>query len=279
MLDRGRPAVRELGPGRHRRRGAVRRAGPGRGGRRAGRGGRAGRGALRRRCPATRGSGAGCRSNGSEFTVERLGPLPPARRRPPPPGRRRGVARAATVAAYDAHADGVRARACSPLPDDGPCPVARFARSSAGRRPGARDRQRLRAATPRARGASAWTCGAPTSRRPSSTLLRADGHDADVLDPLTDDLDDPRAPGRAVRRRLGQRQPAARRARGPAGGARAGWRRPPGAGGVLHARRSRRATARAGRPTATSPRRGTSSTGASSRCATRSRPPAGTSTR
>ena len=41
-------------------------------------------------------------------------------------------------------------------------------------------------------------------------LMRSRGYDADVLDPLTDDA------GRAVRRRLGQRLPAPRRAGGPA---------------------------------------------------------------
>ena len=44
-------------------------------------------------------------------------------------------------------------------------------------------------------------------------LLRAEGHDADVLDPLTDDLASPEG---AVRRRVGQRLAAARRPGRPA---------------------------------------------------------------
>ena len=64
-------------------------------------------------------------------------------------------------------------------------------------------------------------------------MLRADGHEADVLDPLTDDLDRPRARG-AVRRRLGLGLAAPRAARGPAAGAAAGSPPPRAPGGLLH---------------------------------------------
>ena len=70
---RGRPRLRQLGPGRHGGRAALRPPGPRRGRRRAGRGGR--RGSRRRtaRCPVRSGSRRGRRSNGSVFTVESLG--------------------------------------------------------------------------------------------------------------------------------------------------------------------------------------------------------------
>ena len=78
---------------------------------------------------------------------------------------------------------------------------------------GARDRQRPAAAT-RSQLEERGLSVRRTDVTPGFVeLLRSRGHEADVLDPLTDDLAD----GRTLRRRLGERLPAARRTRGPAG--------------------------------------------------------------
>ena len=69
MLDRGRPAVPELGPGRDRRRRALRRAGSGRRCGRAGRGRRA-PGRPVRRVTGDQWERTGRRSDGAAFTVE-----------------------------------------------------------------------------------------------------------------------------------------------------------------------------------------------------------------
>ena len=66
-------------------------------------------------------------------------------------------------------------------------------------------------------------------------LLRADGYDADVLDPLTDDLADPAAPGTPYDAVWAERLPAPRRPRRPADRAGAPRRASPAPGGLLHA--------------------------------------------
>ena len=215
----------------------VRRAGPGHRLRRAARRPPRPSRSATSRCRPTPGAAAGYRSNGSEFTVESIGRLPPARHRPPRlgrPGRRR-----------PGHGRGVR------RPRRG---VRR--RDPRRRRPDGGARRAFAAAVGRARGCSrsaAAPVATPPCSRPSGVdvrrtdispgfvdLLRARGHDADVLDPLTDDLDDPARSGHAVRRGVGERQPAPRRPRRPAGAARPVGRRDP-------SRRAARALAEGGR--------------------------------
>ena len=135
----------------------------------------------------------GIRSDGSEFTVESLGRyqlhdvvhhLHDVR----------AAARAATVRAYEAFAADYHAGA-----QELPLPVATaVGRLASILPPGARV---LEIGTGPGREARALEDAGLSVRRTDVTrafvgLLRAQGLDADVLDPLTDDLSDPAAPGR-----------------------------------------------------------------------------------
>ena len=270
---RGRPDVRELGPGRDRDRRAVRRAGPGRGrGRAAGRG-RDGRRALR--VGARRGRGAGgasaataassrSRASGSttcttsSTTPGTSGPLPPGRPSRPttPPRRPTATARRS-------------------------CPRSSTPPSRPSWPPSAPGARVLEIGSAAGRDARALEAAGLSVRRTDVTpgfveLMRADGYAADVRRPAHRRPRRPAAPGHALRRRLGQRLPAARRpvptCRWCCGGSRTPRRR---AG--CSAARSRRATARAGRRTVAWRRGGGSPTGGRSRCARSSTPPAGRS--
>ncbi|WP_151081994.1 class I SAM-dependent methyltransferase [Nocardioides cynanchi] len=134
----------------------------------------------------------GLRSDGSEFTVESLGRyhlhdvvhhLHDVR----------AAARAATVRAYDAFAADYRAGT-----PDLPVPVATaVSRFAAVLPPGARV---LEIGSGPGRDARALEEAGLSVRRTDVTpafvdLLRRSGHDADVVDPLTDDLSDPAVPG------------------------------------------------------------------------------------
>lgn len=134
----------------------------------------------------------GFRSNGSEFTVDSIGRYHLHDLVHHAWDVRTAVARA-TVAAYDAHAaaysEGVRA---GDFPDDD-LPGAFAERVGAGARVleigsgSGRDAERLEAAGVDVR---------RTDITPGFVSgLRERGHAADVLDPLTDDLDDPARPG------------------------------------------------------------------------------------
>ncbi|WP_243059766.1 methyltransferase domain-containing protein [Nocardioides sp. SR21] len=134
----------------------------------------------------------GFRSNGSEFTVDSIGRYHLHDLVHHAWDVRAAVARA-TVAAYDAHAaaysDGVRA---GDFPDDD-LPGAFAERVGAGARVleigsgSGRDAERLEAAGVDVR---------RTDITPAFVEgLRERGHAADVLDPLSDDLDDPARPG------------------------------------------------------------------------------------
>ena len=129
----------------------------------------------------------GLRSDGSEFTVESLGRyhLHDVR----------AAARAATVRAYDAFAADYRAGT-----QGVPVPVATAVSRLAAVLPaGARV---LEIGSGPGRDAEALEEAGLSVRRTDVTpgfvdLLRRAGHDADVVDPLTDDLSDPAAPGAA----------------------------------------------------------------------------------
>jgi 2-polyprenyl-3-methyl-5-hydroxy-6-metoxy-1,4-benzoquinol methylase len=134
----------------------------------------------------------GVRSDGSEFTVESLGRyhlhdvvhhLHDVRE----------AATAATVRAYDASAADYRAG--SPAPPD--AVVAARARFASVLPAGARV---LEIGSAGGRDAQALEAAGLSVRRTDVTpgfvgLLRAEGHEADVVDPLTDDLSDPAEPG------------------------------------------------------------------------------------
>jgi SAM-dependent methyltransferase len=134
----------------------------------------------------------GIRSDGSEFTVETLGRyhlhdvvhhLHDVR----------DAAAAATVRAYDASASDYR-DATSELPDPVVAAIGRFAAVLA---PGSRV---LEIGSGGGRDARALEQTGLRVRRTDVTpgfveLLRAEGYEADLVDPLTDDLGDPAAPG------------------------------------------------------------------------------------
>jgi SAM-dependent methyltransferase len=136
----------------------------------------------------------GVRSDGSEFTVESLGKyhlhdvvhhLHDVR----------DAASAATVRAYDGSATDYR-DTNEDLPDPVVAAIERFA---AVLPPGARV---LEVGSGPGRDARALEEAGLNVRRTDVapgfvTLMRSAGHDADVLDPLTDDLSDPAAPGTA----------------------------------------------------------------------------------
>ena len=135
----------------------------------------------------------GCRSNGSEFTVESIGryhlhdivhhprtsarPSAGRRSRPTTPRRR------PTATADRPPTTPILERPATPSSTRS-APAAGCSRSAAG---------------PGATRASSRQAGLDVRRTDITPgfveLLRADGHDADVLDPLTDDLDDPARPG------------------------------------------------------------------------------------
>jgi len=134
----------------------------------------------------------GLRSNGSEFTVESL-------------GRYhlhdivhhawdvRAAAARATVESYDAHAAAYR-DGTAEMSEESLAQVAEVARLLG---PGARV---LEIGSGGGRDALALERAGLSVRRTDITpafvdLMRATGHDADLLDPLTDDLDDPERPG------------------------------------------------------------------------------------
>ena len=222
---RRRRRVRQLGPGRHRGRGALRPAGP-RGRRpRAGRGGGGGRGARttrrspRRRlgppraCAATAACSPSTRSAATTCTTSSTTPRRP---RAPPLGhhRRRRY-------------DGAGGRTATPswAMDDEVAPS-----STARRQLWGRAHRCSRSAAPAA--ATRSSCGTagcraahrhhPGVRR---SLMRSRGYDADVLDPLTDDLG-------ATRTTASGRAPACSTSpRGPAGPVATGYLR--GHAGVL----------------------------------------------
>ena len=153
-----------------------------------------------------RGQRTGRRSDGASSPSTRR-PLPPARRRAPRPRRRARVARRATVAPTTL------------TPTSTPTARPRR-RTSAPTRRGTSPRASgpvrrvLEIGTGGGRDAVRWR-GRPRVRRTDITpgfvaLLQERGHEADLIDPLTDDLGTPEGP---LRRRVGERLPAAR---GPA---------------------------------------------------------------
>ncbi|WP_244928672.1 methyltransferase domain-containing protein [Nocardioides sp. W7] len=134
----------------------------------------------------------GRRSNGSEFTVESLGRYHLHDLVHHAHDVRAAVARS-TVAAYDDFASAYREGRAG-LPDPDAHLRDRFAAALA---PGARV---LEIGSGPGRDARALEDAGLSVRRTDVSerfveLLRAEGHEADVLDPLGDDLDDPRRPG------------------------------------------------------------------------------------
>ncbi len=186
---RGRPRVRQLGPGRHGGREPLRPGRPGRGRPAAGGRCRGGGGGATTSVSDDGWSRPGRRSNGDAFTVESI-------------GRYHlhdvvhhlwDVAGAVTVAGYDQQAAAYRA-AGQPIPDSVRVAVdGLVAALPAGSRV-------LEIGSGSGRDAAALEAGGLSVRRTDITpgfveLLRADGFEADVLDPLTDDLADPARPG------------------------------------------------------------------------------------
>ena len=134
----------------------------------------------------------GFRSNGSEFTVESIG-LYHLHDIVHHAWDVRAAAARATVAAYDAHAAAYR-DGIPVAPDWAVDQVRSFAAEV-----GAGGRV-LEIGSGPGRDAAALEGAGLSVRRTDITpgfveLLRETGHDADVLDPLTDDLDDPARPG------------------------------------------------------------------------------------
>ena len=208
---RGRADLRQLGPGRDRGRARLRRAGP------RGRGGELveaaerGRRRLRDRAPTRPGPPRAARPTATSSPSTRSAAITSTTSSTT--STTSGGLRHGTVRAYDRRRGRVRRRhvgaarrACAPTSRPSSTGVGAGCA-------GAGDRRRAAAATPSRWRSSGCGCGARTSRPAFVALLREQGHDADVLDPLVDDL--PR-PGRPVRRRVGQRLTAARRACRPA---------------------------------------------------------------
>ncbi|WP_082575295.1 MULTISPECIES: methyltransferase domain-containing protein [unclassified Nocardioides] len=134
----------------------------------------------------------GFRSNGSEFTVESIG-LYHLHDIVHHAWDVRAATVRATVEAYDAHAAAYRANA--PVVDD----LLREQALAFAEAVGPRGRV-LEVGSGPGRDAALLESAGLDVRRTDITpafvdLLRADGHPADVLDPLTDDLDDPARPG------------------------------------------------------------------------------------
>ena len=134
----------------------------------------------------------GRRSNGSGFTVESLGRYHLHDLVHHAHDVRAAAARA-TVAAYDADAAGYRQRSLA-LADAAAHQRDRFVAALGG------SGRVLEIGSGPGRDAAALEGSGLSVRRTDVTaafvdLLRADGHPADVLDPLGDDLDDPRRPG------------------------------------------------------------------------------------
>jgi SAM-dependent methyltransferase len=137
-------------------------------------------------------SRSGRRSNGSLFTVDTLGRYLLHDLLHHAHDVRDAVARV-TVAAYDADAAAYR-DASLDLPDAVASQIERFVRALAG------TGRVLEIGSGPGRDARALEATGLSVRRTDVTLgfvdlLRAAGHAADVLDPLTDDLDDPQRPG------------------------------------------------------------------------------------
>ena len=134
----------------------------------------------------------GYRSNGSEFTVESIG-LYHLHDIVHHAWDVRGAVARATVEAYDAHAAAYRDGSLA-LDDQVVEQVRAFAVAV-----GPRARV-LEIGSGPGRDATSLEAAGLSVRRTDITpgfvdLLRSQGHDADVLDPLTDDLDDPQRPG------------------------------------------------------------------------------------
>ncbi|UUZ58767.1 class I SAM-dependent methyltransferase [Nocardioides sp. B-3] len=194
MLREDEPTFANWDQGRDGDRVEVLRAGPARGRRRSDRGRRSRRRALlhghRRHRGSPRVPLQRQRLHGRDARA-----LPPARRGPPRPRRRR-MSTSDTVRAYDLDAAAYAANGAS-MPDSVRRDLEAFAeRLGAGARVleigsgGGRDARLLEEHGLRVR---------RTDITPGFVaLLRAEGHDADLLDPLTDDLSTPEGPYAAV---------------------------------------------------------------------------------
>ncbi|MFC7497385.1 MULTISPECIES: methyltransferase domain-containing protein [unclassified Nocardioides] len=133
----------------------------------------------------------GFRSNGSEFTIETIG-LYHLHDLVHHEWDVRDAVKRATISAYDGHA-AAYAASTRTIPDEVAENIAFMAAA-------ARDGRVLEIGSASGRDAAALEAAGLGVRRTDVApafveMLRADGHHADLLDPLTDDLDDPARPG------------------------------------------------------------------------------------